>query len=167
MRNNIASIRTNITLFRTNIAAGLLNSRAILQGGSALRQFVVLVGDGQSNEPPPDPGGATQAACDSLALDGTTVCAIAVGAPSAGQMELKVCADSTGGRFGSATNFNGFRGVCRDCLAFIFQIILEPDVATNPVNSLHTLTATVRDIATGNPLEGATSGSYKRSEGFI
>jgi len=156
LRNNIASIRTNITLFRTNIAAGLLNSWAILQGGSALRQFVVLVGDGQSNEPPPAPGDSTQAACDSLALDGTTICAIAVGALTAGVTELRNCATATGGPFGEASNFMEFLPVCRECLQFIFEIILEPDVATNPVDSLHTLTATVTDVTTGSPLQGAT-----------
>jgi len=156
LRNNIISIRANITGTLTNIAAGLLDSRAVLQGGSAQRQFVLLVGDGQSTDPKPSPSDSTQAACDSLALDGTTVCVIAVSAPPEGEAELKACADATGGEFGSTTfELSEFTKVCEKCLRFIFEIILEPEVATNPVGSLHTLTATVTDSATGDPLEDA------------
>lgn len=117
----------------TNTGQGLIDSRAILAGGTTSNQFILLVGDGASNTGPP-----VAAECVNTANAGIVICAIAVGATAGGITELQDCANATGGSFGNAVTFNDFEVVCEDCLKFIifggYFLDIKPTSCPNAFN---------------------------------
>ncbi len=109
----------------TNMTDALSTARGILNAGSATAdKFIILSTDGV-----PDDETSTAAQCTAAAGEGTVICTIGVGA-DINETLLQNCASETGGGYGFASSFSGFRAVCREC---VFLVLINCECITESV----------------------------------